>query len=1026
MKGNKVMEFNKEYFKSPDILHIGCEKPRAYFIPYQSENAAIDDNRADSSYFISLCGDWGFKYYPSVNDVDLTTEFDQKLTVPMSWQAALGRGYDTPNYTNVNYPFPVCPPFVPDDNPCGLYSRDFYLDEDLKGKSVYLNFEGVDSCFYVYINDTFVGYSQVSHMTSEFCVDRYVKAGVNNIKVLVLKWCDGSYLEDQDKFRFSGIFREVFLLLRDRTHIVDLYAHPRVAENYKTGTLTVDVTLNGKERIEYSLYRSCGKLIETGIINIDKEGELDMLIASPELWSDETPNLYKLVIHCGNEYICLFLGFRRIEIKNKVFYINGKKVKAKGVNRHDSHPYLGSATPYDHMFEDLYVMKRHNVNMVRTSHYPNDPRFVGLCDKLGFYVCDETDLETHGMQRFGNWDELTDSPKWEKAYIDRVELMFERDKNHPCVIMWSLGNENGLGENQRKMSHYLHERMPGCIVHCEDATRRYIKRINSDDPILRDQLECDFIDIESRMYPSPDECLNLHIKNKLFTKPLFLCEYSHAMGNGPGCLKDYWDMIYAHDEFFGGCVWEFLDHSVAVGENRYSDPHYTYGGDFGDSPNDANFCVDGFVYPDRRPHTGLLEYKQVIKPFSITFDRDKLSFKVKNLRYFTDLSDMDIVWSLQINGKTVKEGRYFAPAIKPQASKTFRPELSGLKLDDGYVYLDVSLRYNCSHEWAEYGYEVGFEQFAINESVSKTVGARSKHFERFEYEEIGNRVNVYVGETVYGFDKAHGLLDSIVHQGCEMLCSAVKPTVWRAPTDNDKRIKADWYKEGFDRATTACREFLIERSDKDHIDIIAKLSLGARSRAEILSATVKYSVCRCGRLKLSYDVEVRKELPMLPRFGVEFLMPEGNEILRYFGRGPVESYIDKRHASKMGLYKTNVYDHFEHYIRPQENMAHADTKWMSVSKHDSHGLLFLKDSKDISFNCSHFTPEQITNAAHDYELVPLKETVVNIDYRQTGIGSNSCGPALADKYRFEEKRFTFEFSILPAFVNDTDPFKKIK
>lgn len=1019
------MELNKEYYQDRSILHIGCEKPRAYFIPYDNEKSALKDNRAYSGYFISLCGDWNFRFFGSLNDIpDFTAEefeFIEKITVPMSWQVLTDRGYDTPNYTNVNYPFPVCPPFVPDDNPCGLYQRTFFVTEDMMKKTLYLNFEGVDSCFYLYINGKFAAYSQVSHMTSEIDITRYVKCGENDIKVLVLKWCDGSYLEDQDKFRFSGIFREVYILLRDKVHIADLYVHPRVAESYRTGTLTVDVETNGELPVEYKLYRPCGMLIETGKTVIREKGELDMLIDKPELWSDEEPLLYTLLIKCGDEYICLFLGFRTIEITGKVLYLNGKKIKGKGVNRHDSHPYLGSATPLEHIKEDLLIMKRHNINMVRTSHYPNDPRFLGLCDKLGIYVCDETDLETHGMRVYGNWDKLTDDPDWQPAYLDRVERMFERDKNHASVIMWSLGNESGIGVNQREMYRYLHRRMPECIVHCEDATRRYTMRAESDDPTLRDKLECDYIDIESRMYPSPEECLNMYIKNKLFTKPLFLCEYSHAMGNGPGCLKDYWDLIYAHDEFFGGCVWEMLDHSIATGEDKYADPHYVYGGDFNDVPNDGNFCVDGLVYPDRRPHSGMIEYKQVIKPFKITFDAEKRSFKIKNLRYFTDLTDLDVVWELYKNGVSVKQGRFLSPTIKAQHSRTFRPDIENIRFDDGYTYINISLKYNKSVEWAEYGYEAGSEQFIINDSPSADRISIPVSKSGVSYKQVGRYLNVFAGDTIYTFDTARGLITSVSDNGCEMLSSEIAPTIWRAPTDNDRKIKKIWYSEGFDKTYTQCRKFNVA-PDGENISIHAMLSLGTCSRAEIAALDVTYTVSPGRELTIHFDVKVRDDLPMLPRFGVEFRMPEGNELLKYFGRGPYESYMDKRHASKIGIYSSKVSEHFERYIRPQENMAHAETKWLTVSGYVSHGLMILKSDKDFSFNCSHFTPMMLTLTKHDHELKPLKETVVNIDYRHNGIGSNSCGPELFSKYRFEEKQFSFSFRILPVFTDHVDPF----
>ncbi|MBQ4042737.1 MAG: glycoside hydrolase family 2, partial [Clostridia bacterium] len=533
------------YHEDPHTLHVNCEEPRAYFVPYESEAAATTDNRASSRYFKSLSGAWDFRWYPCLSDVcdftdaSFTTEGMDKLTVPMNWQAELGRGYDVPNYTNVNYPYPVDPPYVPDANPCGLYVRDFTLPAYAEGKKIYLNFEGVDSCFYLWVNDSFAAYSQVSHMTSEIDITALVKTGKNTLKVLVLKWCDGSYLEDQDMWRFSGIFREVYLLYRDPAHIRDVFVRPSLSDDFRTGGFKIELDKTGEVPVSLKLLDPAGKVVAEG----PAENSTVIGLSEVSLWSDELPNLYTLYLYAGNEVIRIDCGLRRIEVKNKVVYINGQKVKARGVNRHDSHPLLGHATPFEHMVRDLHIMKAHNVNMVRTSHYPNDPRFTALCDKLGLYVCDEADIETHGFAPAGNWDQLTDSEEWTEAYVDRARRMLERDKNHPCIIIWSVGNESGVGRNHRAMSDYFRTRDGSRLVHSEDATRRLMWNFTSQDEAKRKDVVCDYIDIDSRMYPTVDDCINHYIKNKNAKYPIFLCEYSHAMGNGPGDLKAYWDAI---------------------------------------------------------------------------------------------------------------------------------------------------------------------------------------------------------------------------------------------------------------------------------------------------------------------------------------------------------------------------------------------------------------------------------------------------------------------------------------------------
>ena len=1024
------------YHQDPSTLHVGCEAPRAYFIPYQNEKTAMAGNRNASHRFVTLCGDWDFTFYKSLRDLpDFTAEGfasdSQKINVPRSWQTMLGRGYDTPNYVNVAYPIPVDPPFVPDNNPCGLYSRSVKLHPAmLDGKTVYLNFEGVDSCFYLFINGQFVGYSQVSHMTSEFEVSKYLRTGENLIQVLVLKWCDGTYLEDQDKYRWSGIFREVFLLLRDPVHIVDIHARPAVNETYTRGFCPTEITVNGEALVEYKLLRPNGMQIESGSLFIKGKGTIDFLVDAPELWCDEEPNLYTLLITCGGETIPVKVGFRTVEIKDGVLYFNGEKIKLKGVNRHDSHPILGSATPVDHMIRDLMIMKRHNINCVRTSHYPNDPRFTALCDEYGFYVIDETDIETHGMAIVGNWDEFTDSDAWTAAYLDRVERMFERDKNHPCVLMWSLGNESGVGKNQRKMSEYLHARDPKCLVHCEDASRRSAGRLWGDmkdktDEEIGDALEYDFIDVESRMYPSPDEIRSTYFDRRVYTKPLFLCEYSHAMGNGPGCLKEYWDMIYAEDRFMGGCVWEFIDHSAAIGEDRIADPHFTYGGDFGDHPHDGNFCVDGLVYPDRRPHTGLMEYKQVIKPFRVeSFDPATGKVVIKNLRYFTDLSDLDFVWTVERNGETVASGRALLP-VEPQ--ETAELVIPAEAWDtDGDRYVTITACQNTATPWGEVGFEVGFHQMAIPaERPAPTPMAETMSpYATITYTAAADTITVETNTAAYTVDRYHGLITSMVENGHELLASAIKPTVWRAPTDNDRNIRHHWQGRGFRDAAVKCYECAVTASDDTSVTVTAKLSMSSAVQRPFLWLDAAYTFHAEGGVTLSYHAKVADNAPFLPRFGVEFLMPEENESLRYFGRGPVESYRDKRHASRQGLFETTVTDHFEHYVRPQENCAHADTRWMMVSSVAGQGLLAVTTGKDFSFNCAHFTPAQLTDTAHDYELVPMKETCVNLDMIQSGIGSNSCGPGLYPHWQLSEKEFDFSVRLMPVFAHAVDPFEE--
>ncbi len=1002
-------------------LHVGCLDPHAYFIPYQNAEVAKTGNRSRSDRVLSLCGEWNFCFCKTEQELGdfLNVSYPcDRIDVPMSWQMALGRGYDMPQYTNVRYPFPVDPPFIPDENPCGLYERTFEMDaQTIAERRVRLVFEGVDSCFYVYINGQFAAYSQVSHMTTEIEINDYLREGINKLTVLVFKWCDGSYLEDQDKIRLSGIFREVYLLLRDPVCLEDLYVRTEVDAPFTQAIVNAELSLNGTENVAYKLVCPCGETVAEGNLTVNKTATLSLPVDAPLLWSDETPELYELYLTIGTEVIRQEVGIRRIEIKNRVIYVNGQKIKAKGVNRHDSHPELGSATPMEHILRDLMILKAHNVNFIRTSHYPNDPRFPELCNRYGFWLCDEADIETHGMALVGNWDGLTDSPDWTEAYLDRGRRMMERDKNHPCVLMWSVGNESGIGRNHCAMGDYYHERMPGCIVHSEDVSRQTIthKRRGETDKLAA--IRQDYYDVESRMYPDVDGCLNDYCINKSITKPLFLCEYSHAMGNGPGNFEDYWKLIYRYDNFFGGCVWEMTDHSVNIG--THADPKFVYGGDLCNGVHDSNFCVDGLVYPDRRVHAGMLELKQVLRPCRITsVDFESASFSLKNHRYFKNLTDLDLYWKVEQNGKTVRQGRFPALAVAPQRSRRFRLPAGSFAGLSGACYFTVSYRKNEATAWSPEGYEVGVEQFRIPTECKAVVSLASRKQIKRSFALIAEDdfYTVQSGDTFYRINRSRGLVDSILDRGKELLSAPIAPNVWRAPTDNDITVKTEWYRHGFDRLNTRCVSCRVE-SAAQTIVIVADLVIAADALLPLMKGSVRYIFEKERGMVLSFDLNTFIDpKTYLPRIGIQFEMPAGVENLSYFGCGPMETYPDKRLSGLVGIYRTTVTDHFEPYIRPQENMAHIDTFWAKFATEAGHGLLALPADpiETFSFNCSHFTPAMLEKTAHDYELTPKQETVINLDLLHAGIGSNSCGPQPPEALKPRSENYKFAFRLLPV------------
>ena len=1011
-----------DYHKSLEHLHVGCEKNHAYFIPFESKLAAKELPRDGSKYFKTLIGEWNFKFFPSVREIEdpysVIFSEEDKLDVPMNWQNALGRGFDTPNYTNVRYPYPIDPPHVPDDNPAGVYSRTFTVRaSDFKDKELMLTFEGVDSCFYLYCNGKFVGYSQVSHMTSEFNVTDYITDGKNEIRVVVLKWCDGSYLEDQDMYRASGIFREVYLLARDRERVFDIFFKTDIADDFSYADVKVDIETVGTADVTIELVDKCGTTVLSSTERISGEETVELgRVVAPCLWSDEIPYLYDLYVTSGNEVIRIPVGIRRVEIKGAVVYINGQKVKARGVNRHDSHPILGHATPMEHMRRDLLIMKAYNCNMVRTSHYPNDPRFYDLCDELGFYVCDEADIECHGIGIYRNDNELTGSPEWTEAYVDRGARMLERDKNHACVIMWSVGNESGSGLNHRLMIEYFRSRDNSRIMHAEDESRRayhnYFERKagrDFDDP---ETLRA-YIDIESRMYPSLDEMKEWYLGEGKARFPLFLCEYCHAMGNGPGDLKQYWELIRSYDEFFGGCVWEYTDHSVAIGDNIYDDPHYTYGGDFGDYPNDGNFCVDGLVYPDRRPHTGMLELKQAQAPVKIEYENGKII--ITSYRYFTSLSDLSLVYVIEKNGRPVVSGRVGELDIAPLCKASYDVKLPDAV--DGITTLNVYIKQNTPTEWAEVGHEVASCQFVLSDALEY----RAAEPGGASLSENTASIIAVAGETVVTVSKSSGLITSVVHEGKEMLSAPITPTIWRAPTDNDRRVRRTWEEQEFDKMAVKCYGV---KADEliDRVVIKADISLGAPARRTAIRGAVTYTIAKDCAIHIAITADVSSESAPLPRFGFKFVLPEGFEDISYFGYGPYESYEDKRLASRLSLFKTTATDNFEPYVKPQENSAHYGCKYATVTSVAGHGIHFYADS--FSLSASHFSPEQLTAVKHNYELVPERETTVIIDYRNAGIGSHSCGPELLPEYRISEKKINFEFDFSPEFTGNINPIAK--
>ena len=982
---------NKQDWQNPEFLQKGREKERAYYIPYTDIKTAISDQKEESGYFKSLNGDWDFSFYESHYDIpDKISKWDT-IPVPSNWQL---HGYEEPYYTNVNYPHPVDPPFVPDENPCGVYRTVFKVDESWKDRESYIVLDGVNSAYYLDINGEEIGYSQCSHMPAEFNLTPYLKDGDNELVVKVLKWCDGSYLEDQDFFRFSGIFRDVYLLSRSRNHIQDV--------EILTDLTTAQVSINTDGEVWGSLYDG-DNLVEKKQF---KEGAVRFVLEDARPWSAEKPNLYTLVVEAEGEYIPFQVGFRTIETSDKgELLINGRSVKLKGINYHSTHPDSGHAITDEEIRKDLLLMKELNMNTIRTAHYPQTSSFMKMCDELGFYVVDEADIESHGFVslktgwEYKAYDEkewLTEKPEWEEAHLERVRRMFERDKNHPCVIMWSLGNESGHGTHFDKACDWIKTRDQVRLVHYEranmvDTPERY--------------------DVESRMYVNMESLAEAGESQD--PRPFFLCEYSHAMGNGPGDLYDYQEMFYRYPRLIGGCIWEWADHTVIRDGKAY------YGGDFGEAIHDGNFCVDGLVSATRELKAGSLEAKAVFQGISAEAVHIKAGqVKISNLYDFTNLKEFDLVWKISVDGQIVETGQLVCD-IEPHMSETITLDYTLPKSCKYGAYLDLSLVSKNPTPWAEVGYEVAMMQLEIPTAV---VGKVLPEPSKCSLTEDDNKIEVQINDTIYIFDKNRGNLSGVSHKGMALLEEATELTTWRAPTDNDRHIKYKWglfedNRSGWNmnHLFHKCYDIKWEKAEDSSVVITVKGSLAGVARMPFAHYDATYTVDTHGYLEVDMDVKIHEECIWLPRFGFEFTMPNRMEQMSYYGKGPHENYADLSHHVKVGKYESTVTDQYEPYVMPQEHGNHVGVKYLAVRDDRGAGLEF---GTDTSFECnvSHYTSEQLTVATHNHKLTPSKQTIVRVDYKVSGIGSSSCGPELLEKYRLAEKEFNFSFYLKPTLV----------
>ena len=1003
------------YYENLSVLHENTMPARAYYIPASKRMDNLVEHREESDRMQLLNGTWKFQYFNSIYDIqdsffekNYDTENFDEIQVPSVWQMA---GYDTHQYTNIRYPFPFDPPYVPQDIPCGAYVHNFEYSRDEKASKAFLNFEGVDSCFYVWINGSYIGYSQVSHMTSEFDVTDVLQDGTNTVAVLVMKWCDGSYLEDQDKFRMSGIFRDVYILKRPKQAISDYHIKTRIED--MLAKVEIEMKFYFPLNVKISIEDRNGAVVALG--SIAEEGTAVLEIASPELWNTENPYLYKLILETENEVIVDHIALRKIEIKDQVIYLNGQKIKFRGVNRHDSDPVTGFTISLEQITTDLTLMKQHNFNAIRSSHYPNAPFFYEMCDKYGFMVIDEADIEAHGpfmiyrkedtdYNRFKRWNEkIADDPVWEEAIVDRVKLMVERDKNRFCIVMWSMGNESAYGCNFEKALEWTKNFDPDRITQYESARYR-----NYDETYDYSNL-----DVYSRMYPALSEIQEYLDKDG--SKPFLLVEYCHSMGNGPGDFEDYFQMIQDNDKMCGGFVWEWCDHAIAHGTAENGKTIYAYGGDHGEEIHDGNFCMDGLVYPDRTVHTGLLEYKNVYRPARvISYDKESGELVLHNYMDFDDLKDY-----VKISYELTQDGLVISKGILPEFSVAPHGEgKTNLKInvpENGKCYLKLIYHLKKELPLLNEDHILGFDEIEVSKEDTKCKLAekwipKTVVDSELQVNENDTQIHIKGREFAYTIDKRTALFTEMKFAGREYLNHPMELNIWRAPTDNDMYIKSEWKKAHYDKAYT--RAYTTEVVQGKHgVKITSHASVVAETVQKILDVTITWKIEAAGKIDADIAVTKDDEFPDLPRFGVRMFLDKKLSAVRYFGMGPQESYCDKHQAASHGLYQANVGDLHEDYIRPQENGSHYDCEYVELNN-SRYGIVASAE-KAFSFNASYYTQEELEKKTHNYELIESDSVVFCVDYALNGIGSNSCGPVVLDQYRFDDVLFRFQFTLIP-------------
>lgn len=987
---------------------------RAHFLTFPSKEKALLNNNRYTHAFKNLNGVWKFmfldapEYSPEGffnSDFDVTKMDD--ITVPGNWQL---QGYGKMHYSDLWYNFPINPPYVPTENPTGIYKRTFFVEESYRDKKIIIRFCGVDSAYHLWINGKEVGYSKVARNESEFDITDIIRVGEeNDVTVRVYQWSDGTYLEDQDMWWESGIFRDVELIGVPKDGINDYKVIADLDDEYKNGIFKVEAFLRTTKEVNvtFELVDAGENTVFTKTV-VAKEGKacIDEVIADVNHWTAETPYLYKLFMTVEDdgqivEVIPQNVGFRNIRLNGETFLVNGVAIKFKGVNRHDYSPQNGRVVSREEIEKDIILMKQFNINAIRTSHYPNSYYLYDLCDEYGMYLIAETDLECHGFELTGDYKWITDDPSWELAYVSRMTRMIERDKNHPAIIFWSLGNESAFGCNFRKMTDVAHEMDPTRLVHYEG------------------DFDVESADVYSTMYTWIENPKKPYLMKDIIEKskkPHIHCEYCHAMGNGPGNLKDYQDLVYAHDKLQGGFVWEWFDHGIES-FTESGEKYYRYGGDFGDDPSNKDFCIDGLIMPDRTPSPGLYEYKKVIEPITTTaVDIQKGIINLLSRYDFANLDRFNLVYKVMEDDVILQTGFMAVPSIEARANKdiTLPYDLSAIKVKPGaHYYVNISYQLREDTNYASSGHELATAQFELP-LYKEGIVVRPEGILNVEKEHT--TLHVKGANFSLDFNLVNGNLMNIVRDGMQVLSKGPRLTLWRAPISNDMEIIDKLKKVYFlhlEHEVVMNIDYHMEGNIlKVEVDTINSTT----NSAWYFKTKYVYTVCPSGDILI--DVEgtpsgrVDLAPDMLPRIGVSMHLDKSMEHVRYFGMGPGENYADSKEAAQMGLYANTVDGLFTNYVIPQENGNHMGCKWVSMTNDRGMGLLASTEG-DFNFSASWYEDKDLDDAKHTCDLVKRDYIVFNVDYKQNALGTNSCGQWQLDKYRAKFEDFKLSFRLTP-------------